>query len=122
MWALKYVSSPPCLKSLFSDTTNGWKWLVGSLPQCLEITRTLVDQTEQYVQAFVMVLLENLSSEVPNRNAKISILACFDDMTLAIGPRFEPYSETAMTVLRQAADWQANSVRAGYHFPRMCNR
>ena len=82
--------------------------------------RALGDQTEQYVQAFVIVLLENLSSEVPNRNAKISILACFDDITLAIGPKYDPFSQTAVTVLRQAAAWQANPVRAGYHFPRMC--
>ncbi len=78
-----------------------------------DITRALADQTEQYAQAFVTVLLENLSSEVLNRNVKISILACFGDVALAIGPKFEPYLETAMTVLRQAAALQANPVR-GY--------
>ena len=76
-----------------------------------DITRALGDQTEQYAQAFVTVLLENLSSEVLNRNVKISILACFGDVALAIGPKFEPYLETAMTVLRQAAALQANPVR-----------
>lgn len=76
-----------------------------------DITRALGDQTEQYAQAFVTVLLENLSSEVLNRNVKISILACFGDIALAIGPKFEPYLETAMTVLRQAAALQANPVR-----------
>ena len=82
-----------------------------------DITRALGDQTEQYAQAFVTVLLENLSSEVLNRNVKISILACFGDIALAIGPKFEPYLETAMTVLRQAAALQANPVSADYHFP-----
>ena len=76
-----------------------------------DITRALGDQTEQYAQAFVTVLLENLSSEVLNRNVKISILACFGDIALAIGSKFEPYLETAMTVLRQAAALQANPVR-----------
>ncbi|KAI0277890.1 karyopherin Kap95 [Russula aff. rugulosa BPL654] len=75
-----------------------------------DITRALGDQTEQYAQAFVTVLLENLSSEVLNRNVKISILACFGDVALAIGPKFEPYLETAMTVLRQAAALQANPL------------
>ena len=65
------------------------------------------------------VLLEHLSSEVLNRNVRIFILACFGDIALVIGHRFEPYLETAMTVLRQAAALQANPVRA---FPRMYNR
>jgi hypothetical protein len=81
-----------------------------------DITRALGDQTEQYAQAFVTVLLENLSSEVLNRNVKISILACFGDVALAIGPKFEPYLETAMTVLRQAAALQANPVRDNVSF------
>src|SRR5258707_11560724 len=84
-----------------------------------DITRALGDQTEQYAQAFVTVLLENLSSDVLNRNVKISILACFGDIALAIGPKFEPYLETAMTVLKQAAALQANPVRVsqGYLLP-----
>lgn len=80
-----------------------------------DVTRALGDQTEQYAQAFVTVLLENLSSEVLNRNVKISILACFGDIALAIGPKFEPYLETAMTVLRQAAALQANPVRTTFY-------
>jgi hypothetical protein len=85
-----------------------------------DITRALGDQTEQYAQAFVTVLLENLSSEVLNRNVKISILACFGDIALAIGPKFEPYLETAMTVLRQAAALQANPVRNSQGLPSLC--
>ena len=83
-----------------------------------DITRALGDQTEQYAQAFVTVLLENLSSDVLNRNVKISILACFGDIALAIGPKFEPYLETAMTVLRQAAALQANPVRVNLRWSR----
>ncbi|KAI0270716.1 karyopherin Kap95 [Gloeopeniophorella convolvens] len=75
-----------------------------------DITRALGDQTEQYAQAFVTVLLENLSSDVLNRNVKISILSCFGDIALAVGPKFEPYLETAMTVLRQAAALQADPL------------
>lgn len=75
-----------------------------------DITRAVGDQSAQYANAFVTVLLENLSSDVLNRNVKISILACFGDIALAIGPEFEPYLETAMTVLRQAALLQPNPV------------
>ncbi|KAI0060137.1 karyopherin Kap95 [Artomyces pyxidatus] len=75
-----------------------------------DITRALGDQSAQYADAFVTVLLENLQSEVLNRNVKISILACFGDIALAIGPRFEPYMDTAMTVLRQASALQPNPL------------
>lgn len=57
------------------------------------------------------VLLENLQSDVLNRNVKISILSCFGDIALAIGPHFEPYLETTMTVLRQAGAVEPNPVR-----------
>lgn len=76
-----------------------------------DITRAVGDQSAQYASAFVTVLMENLSSEVLNRNVKISILACFGDIALAIGPEFEPYLDTAMTVLRQASLLQPNPVR-----------
>ncbi|EIM80114.1 karyopherin Kap95 [Stereum hirsutum FP-91666 SS1] len=75
-----------------------------------DITRAVGDQSAQYASAFVTVLLENLSSEVLNRNVKISILACFGDIALAIGPEFEPYLDTAMTVLRQASLLQPNPL------------
>jgi hypothetical protein len=50
----------------------------------------------------MILLLENLQSDVLNRNVKISILSCFGDIALAIGVAFEPYVETTMGVLRQA--------------------
>lgn len=56
------------------------------------------------------VLLENLQSEVLNRNVKISVLSCFGDIALAIGPHFEPYFETTMGVLRQAGQVEPNPL------------
>lgn len=56
------------------------------------------------------VLLENLQSEVLNRNVKISILSCFGDIALAIGAAFQPYLDTTMGVLRQAGQVQPNPV------------
>lgn len=58
------------------------------------------------------VLLENLQSDVLGRNVKVSILACFGDIALAIGPAFEPYFETTMSVLRQAGQVEPNPVSA----------
>jgi importin subunit beta-1 len=75
-----------------------------------DISRALGEQSAQYSGPFMTVLLENLQSDVLNRNVKISILSCFGDIALAIGPNFEPYLETAMTVLRQAGSMEANVV------------
>lgn len=75
-----------------------------------DITRAVGDQSAQYANAFVTVLLENIASEVVNRNVKTAILACFGDIALAIGPEFQLYLETAMTVLKEAAAFQANPL------------
>ncbi len=56
------------------------------------------------------VLLEDLQSDVLNRNVKVSILSSFGDIALAIGPAFEPYFETTMDVLRQAGQVEPNPV------------
>ncbi|KAJ2972582.1 hypothetical protein NUW54_g12237 [Trametes sanguinea] len=56
------------------------------------------------------VLLENLQSDVLNRNVKISILSCFGDIAMAIGPAFEPYLAATMGVLRQAGAVQPNPL------------
>ncbi|KAF8841836.1 ARM repeat-containing protein [Paxillus ammoniavirescens] len=75
-----------------------------------DISRALGDQSAQYAGAFMNVLLENLQSEVLNRNVKISILSCFGDIALAIGVAFEPYLDTTMGVLRQAGALQPNPL------------
>lgn len=75
-----------------------------------DISRALGEQSAQYSSAFMSVLLENLQSEVLNRNVKIAILSCFGDIALAIGPAFEPYLDTTMGVLRQAGAVQPNPV------------
>lgn len=76
-----------------------------------DICRALGEQSAQYANAFMGVLLEDLSSEVLNRDVKVSILSCFGDIALAIGPAFEPYMQTTMGVLRQAGAVQPNPVR-----------
>lgn len=75
-----------------------------------DISRALGEQSAQYSNNFMNLLLENLQSEVLNRNVKISILTCFGDIALAIGPAFEPYLDTTMGVLRQAGAVQPNPV------------
>ncbi|KAI0920424.1 hypothetical protein AcW1_002169 [Taiwanofungus camphoratus] len=75
-----------------------------------DISRALSEQSAQYSNAFMSVLLENLQSDVLNRNVKISILSCFGDIALAIGPAFEPYLNTTMGVLRQAGAVQPNPL------------
>jgi importin subunit beta-1 len=75
-----------------------------------DISRALGEQSAQYASAFMNVLLENLQSEVLNRNVKIAILSCFGDIALAIGPAFEPFLDTTMGVLRQAGAVQPNPV------------
>ncbi|KAH9948461.1 ARM repeat-containing protein [Amylocystis lapponica] len=75
-----------------------------------DISRALSEQSAQYSNAFMSVLLENLQSDVLNRNVKISILSCFGDIALAIGSAFEPYLNTTMGVLRQAGAVQPNPL------------
>ncbi|KIK64912.1 hypothetical protein GYMLUDRAFT_240267 [Collybiopsis luxurians FD-317 M1] len=75
-----------------------------------DISRALGDQSAQYAGPFMTVLLENLQSDVLNRNVKIVILSCFGDIALAIGPQFEPYLGTTMDVLRQAGTVQPNPL------------
>lgn len=79
-----------------------------------DISRALGEQSVQYSNGFMSVLLENLQSEVLNRNVKISILSCFGDVALAIGPGFEPFLDTTMGVLRQAGAVQPNPVSLSY--------
>lgn len=79
-----------------------------------DIVRAIGDQSSQYAGAFMNVLIENLQSDVLNRNVKISVLSCFGDIALAIGGEFEPYFDTAMDVLLQAGRVQPNPVCSGF--------
>ncbi|KAJ7058264.1 armadillo-type protein [Mycena amicta] len=75
-----------------------------------DIARALGPQAAQYATDFMTVLLENLQSDVLNRNVKISILSGFGDIAMAIGPSFEPFLDTTMNVLRQAGALQPNPL------------
>ncbi|RDB23601.1 Importin subunit beta-1 [Hypsizygus marmoreus] len=75
-----------------------------------DISRALGEQSAQYANPFMTVLFENLQSDVLNRNVKISILSCFGDIALAIGPAFEPYLGDTMAVLRQAGAVEPNPL------------
>ncbi|KAJ7075629.1 armadillo-type protein [Mycena belliarum] len=75
-----------------------------------DIARALGPQAAQYANNFMTVLLENLQSEVLNRNVKITILSGFGDIAIAIGPAFEPFLDTTMSVLRQAGALQPNPL------------
>ncbi|KAF9449073.1 ARM repeat-containing protein [Macrolepiota fuliginosa MF-IS2] len=75
-----------------------------------DFSRALGEQSATYATGFMTVLLENLQSDVLNRNVKVSILACFGDIALAIGPAFEPFFETTMSVLRQAGQVEPNPL------------
>ena len=79
-----------------------------------DISRALGEGSAQYANSFMTVLLENLQSEVLNRNVKITILATFGDVALAIGPAFEPYLQTTMNVLHQAGSVEPNPVRPSF--------
>ncbi|KIP03461.1 hypothetical protein PHLGIDRAFT_130117 [Phlebiopsis gigantea 11061_1 CR5-6] len=75
-----------------------------------DLSRALGEKTEQYANAFMSVLLENLQSDVLNRNVKVPILSCFADIAMAIGTAFEPYLATAVNVLRQAGSIVPNPL------------
>lgn len=75
-----------------------------------DISRALGAQSAQYANDFMTILVENLQSDVLNRNVKISILSCFGDIGLAIGPAFEPYLNTTMSVLSQAGQVEPNPL------------
>ncbi|KAG6866308.1 hypothetical protein C0991_005775 [Blastosporella zonata] len=75
-----------------------------------DISRALGEQSAPYAESFMTVLLENLQSDVLNRNVKISILSCFGDIALAVGPAFELFLNTAMGVLKQAGAVESNPL------------
>ncbi|KAG6812910.1 hypothetical protein H0H92_015462 [Tricholoma furcatifolium] len=75
-----------------------------------DISRALGEQSTPFAESFMTVLLENLQSDVLNRNVKISILSCFGDIALAVGPAFELFLSTTMGVLKQAGAVEPNPL------------
>jgi importin subunit beta-1 len=75
-----------------------------------DICRALGELSAGYCDMFMSALLENLTSTTLDRNVKISVVACFGDIAMAIGPSFEPYLGATMTMLRQAGDQKVDPV------------
>ncbi|KAJ7490178.1 hypothetical protein B0H11DRAFT_2229100 [Mycena galericulata] len=75
-----------------------------------DIARPLGSAAAPYANQLMTILLENLQSEVLNRNVKISILSGFGDIAIAVGPVFEHYLDTTMSMLRQAGALQRNPL------------
>lgn len=69
-----------------------------------DICRALSELSAGYCDMFMSALLENLTSPALDRSVKISVVACFGDIAMAIGPSFEPYLGATMGVLRQAGE------------------
>ncbi|WFD36169.1 karyopherin Kap95 [Malassezia cuniculi] len=68
-----------------------------------DICRALGERSARHIETLIAALFENLQSPVINRTVKPHILSCFGDIAMAIGPAFEPYLSTTMTVLQQAS-------------------
>ncbi|PWN46943.1 putative karyopherin beta-1 subunit [Violaceomyces palustris] len=68
-----------------------------------DICRALGEQAAKYCDDFMNALFANLQSPVLNRSVKPPILSCFGDVAMAIGPAFEPYLPTTMSVLQEAS-------------------
>ncbi|KAG8860622.1 karyopherin beta [Serendipita sp. 411] len=74
-----------------------------------DICRALGELSTAYCDMFMTVLLENLTSPHLDKMVKISIVACFGDIAMAIGPSFEPYLGATMAVLRQAGEQKVDA-------------
>ncbi|KAJ7482341.1 hypothetical protein B0H11DRAFT_2232545 [Mycena galericulata] len=91
-----------------------------------DIARPLGSAAAPYANQLMTILLENLQSEVLNGNVKINILSGFGDIAIAVGldsnhenndwlestvgPVFEHYLDTTMSMLRQAGALQRNPL------------
>lgn len=75
-----------------------------------DICRALGEEAAPYCNTFMTVLLESLQSPVLDRQVKITIVSCFGDIAMSIGPNFEPYFAATMGVLRSAGEQTADPV------------
>ncbi|KAI9144908.1 putative karyopherin beta-1 subunit [Paraphysoderma sedebokerense] len=73
-----------------------------------DICRALVTDAAPYCDMFMNLLLQDLQSPVLHRDVKPAILACFGDVALAIGSKFEVYLEVVFHVLQQACQLKAD--------------
>ncbi|SDA02376.1 BZ3501_MvSof-1269-A2-R1_Chr12-3g03566 [Microbotryum saponariae] len=74
-----------------------------------DLCRALGEASLPYCQVFMELLLTNLQSTVLHRSVKPPIISCFGDIALAVGPGFEPFLETTMSVLQQAGTVQVDT-------------
>lgn len=74
-----------------------------------DICRALAEVSASYCDMFMTALLENLASQQLDRSVKISVVACFGDIAMAIGPAFEPYLAATMDVLRLAGEQKVDA-------------
>ncbi|KDE02353.1 hypothetical protein MVLG_07086 [Microbotryum lychnidis-dioicae p1A1 Lamole] len=74
-----------------------------------DLCRALGEASLPYCQVFMELLLTDLQSTVLHRSVKPPIISCFGDIALAVGPGFEPFLETTMSVLQQAGTVQVDT-------------
>jgi len=68
-----------------------------------DVCRALGEQMGFYCDTIVPLLLDNLRNPNINRDVKPPILACFGDIALAIGGKFEKYLTMVMNMQLQAS-------------------
>ncbi|KAJ1664277.1 karyopherin Kap95 [Coemansia sp. RSA 1646] len=79
-----------------------------------DICRALGQGASPYCDQFMSILLQNLESDVLQRDVKPGILSCFGDIALAIGGRFETYVDVSFGVLMAACNLSANTQAIDY--------
>eukprot|EP01027_Heterolobosea_sp_BB2_P009847 GEZU01014486.1.p1 GENE.GEZU01014486.1~~GEZU01014486.1.p1 ORF type:complete len:462 (-),score=177.24 GEZU01014486.1:84-1469(-) len=73
-----------------------------------DICGALGPQVEPYCDELVRILLDDLRAEQLNRNVKPAMFACFGDIALAIGGKFEKYLPYVCQLLQQASQTQVD--------------
>ncbi|PWA00137.1 hypothetical protein BB558_003829 [Smittium angustum] len=79
-----------------------------------DICRAFGADVTPYCDQFMSTLLQNIESDVLNRDVKPTILSCFGDIALAIGAHFTNYLEVVLRVLGSACNMSARIVTDDY--------